>query len=130
MWKEVCSAPTGAVMLTDAIVHVEKAFLQGPDRPPGNSRVTLLGLLRRGLVGKGAGIMCMDMAPYRGVETERLRWRCQGGFRIEIDSNCGRDVGRWSAPFQVLSVLSVLSYCDPGLCMPEEYFSVLFRRVV
>lgn len=63
MWKEVCSAPTGAVMLTDAIVHVEKAFLQGPDRPPGNSRVTLLGLLRRGLVGKGAGIMCMDMAP-------------------------------------------------------------------
>lgn len=52
-------------ILTDIIVYVEKAFLQGLERPPGDSRSTLPRLTRRGFTGK-AQIMRMNEEGPRG----------------------------------------------------------------
>lgn len=46
---------TGTSMLADTIVHVEKALLQGPERPSGDRRTALPRPFAARLTAKGAG---------------------------------------------------------------------------
>ena len=52
--RKFAAPRTGTSMLADTIVHVEKALLQGPDRPSGNRRTTLPRRFAARLVAKDA----------------------------------------------------------------------------
>ena len=74
MWKEVCSAPTGAVMLTDAIVHVEKAFFAGtgPTSRQQPSDVTWLVAARLGRKRRGDHVHGYGPLSWCGDRTSTL----------------------------------------------------------
>ncbi len=53
-------------MLADIIACVEKAFLQGLERPSGDSRSTLPRLTRRGFTGKAQIMRMNEEGPHGG----------------------------------------------------------------